>query len=382
MYDIVVCGGGSAGAAVALFAAEGGKDVALIEQFGELGGILTSDCLGYVMDAKDKKGFVETLRAAVGTQFEPETENFKFDTEQMKYYLERRLVNAGVDIFYFSKIFDADVENGKITAVSVLNKDGFLEIRGKIFVDATGDGDVGFFAGCGFEFGADGKEGQPMSYLALLTGLDREEVKFFTNNYPGFPIEAGKKNMLAELKRAGFTPSYLMPTLSYIREGIYNFGVNHQYGSGIDSKTLTKATIEGRHEVFQAVNALKSLGGIWKNISVIATPTYIGVRDGRRLKGEYTVTVDDLITGAKHEDSVCRVTFNVDVHTKGGYENADVKMKPYDIPLRALKAKGIENLYMAGRCISGDYLAHASYRVSGNTFTMGQNLGTYLAEHF
>ena len=67
MYDIVVCGGGSAGAAVALFAAEGGKDVALIEQFGELGGILTSDCLGYVMDAKDKKGFVETLRAAVGT---------------------------------------------------------------------------------------------------------------------------------------------------------------------------------------------------------------------------------------------------------------------------------------------------------------------------
>ena len=92
--------------------------------------------------------------------------------------------------------------------------------------------------------------------------------------------------------------------------------------------------------------------------------------------------MDDLITGAKHEDSVCRVTFNVDVHTKGGYENADVKMKPYDIPLRALKAKGIENLYMAGRCISGDYLAHASYRVSGNTFTMGQNLGIYLAEHF
>lgn len=380
MYDIVVCGGGSAGAAVALFAAEGGKDVALIEQFGELGGILTSDCLGYVMDAKDKKGFVETLRNAVGTQIEQNTENFKFDTEQMKYYLERRLVDAGVDIMYYSRIFDADVADGKITAVSVLNKDGFLEVRGKIFVDATGDGDVGFFAGCDYDFGADGKEGQPMSYLALLTGLNREEVKFYTNNYPGFPKSEGKKNMLAELAKAGFTPSYLMPSLSYIREGVYNFGVNHQYGSGLDSKTITKATIEGRHEVFRAVAALKSLGGIWKDISIIATPTYIGVRDGRRLKGEYTVTVDDLIAGTKHEDSVCRVTFNVDVHTKDGTDDADVKMQPYDIPLRALKAKGFENLYMAGRCISGDYLAHASYRVTGNTFTMGQNLGKYLAE--
>lgn len=380
MYDIVVCGGGSAGAATALFAAEGGKKVALIEQFGEMGGILTSDCLGYVMDAKDKHGFVKTLREAVGTQFEPETENFKFDTEQMKYYLERRLVEAGVDIMYFSKICGADVENGKITAVNAVNKDGFFKVYGNVFVDATGDGDLGFFAGCSYDFGEEGKqEGQPMSFLALVSGLNREEVKFFTNNYPGFPKSEGKKNLLKELARAGFTPTYRMPSLSYIREGVYNLGVNHQYGSGVDGKTLTQATIEGRDEVFRAVAALKSLGGIWKNISVIATPTYIGVREGRRIHGQYTVTVDDLIHGTKHDDSVCRVTFNVDVHTKEGTDDRNVKMQPYDIPLRALKSKEIQNLYMVGRCISGDHLALASYRVTGNTFTMGQNLGIYLA---
>lgn len=380
MYDIVVCGGGSAGVATALFAAEGGKRVALVEQFGELGGILTSDCLGFVMDAKDKQGFVKTLKDAVGTVTNPVTGDFKFDTEQMKYYLERRLVDAGVDLFYYAKIFDADVEDGNITAVSVVNKDGFLELRGRVFVDATGDGDVGYFAGCTYDFGADGKEGQPMSYLAYVTGIDREAVKQFTNNHPDVPNEVGKKNLLAELARAGFTPSYAKPSLSYTRDGVFNLGVNHQYGSGLDSRTITKATIEGRHEVFSAVAALKSLGGIWSDLSIIATPTYIGVREGRRILGEYTVTVDDLIAGTKHEDSVCRAAFNVDVHTKGGYESGGVRVQPYDIPLRALKSKEIGNLYMAGRCISGDHLAHASYRVSGNTFTMGENLGKYLAK--
>ncbi len=379
MYDIVVCGGGSAGVATALFAAEGGKKVAIVEQFGELGGILTCDCLGYVMDARGKKGFVEELRDKLGKQVENGDGNFKFDIEQMKYYLERRLINAGVEIYYFNKIFGANVTDGKITSIKVFNKDGMSEIEGKIFVDATGDGDLGYFAGCDYEFGSDGKSGQPMSYLAVVTGIDREAVKHFTNNYPGLDKHQGKRNMLAELQRAGFTPSYLTPGLAYVDNGIFNFGLNHQYGSGLDSKTLTQATIEGRDEVFRAVEALKKLGGVWENMQIIDTPTYIGVREGRRIKGEYTVTVDDLIAGKRHDDAVVNVTFAVDVHTKDGTTNSNVAMQPYDIPLRALKAAQIDNLYMAGRCISGDHLAHASYRVTGNTFTMGQNLGKYLA---
>lgn len=380
MYDIVVCGGGSAGCTTALFAALGGKKVALIEQFGELGGILTSACLGYVMDAKGKQGFVKILEKNVGTQIEADTENFKFDIEQMKYFLERQLVDAGVNIMYFSRICDANVESRKIKTVKVLTKSGFLEIKGDVFVDATGDGDLGFFTGCDYEFGKDGQDAQPMSYIALVTGLEREDVKYFTNNYPGFPKAEGKRNMLAEFKRAGFTPSYLMPSLSFLREGVYSFTLNHEYKSGICDEDITKATIAGRKEVFEAVAALKKMGGIWENISIIATPTYIGVREGRRIKGEYTVTVDDLINGREHSDSVCKVSFNVDIHTKDGTENANIKMKPYDIPLRALKARDVDNLYMAGRCISGDYLAHASYRVTGNTFAMGESLGKYLAE--
>ena len=380
MYDIIVCGGGSAGVATAVFAAEGGKNVLLIEQFGELGGIITSDCLGYVMDAKDKTGFVEELRRNLGTVIVPESQNFKFDTEQMKYYLERRLVDAGVEILYFTKVCGAHVENGNIQSIRVMHKGGTEDLFAKVYVDCTGDGDLGFLAGCGFDFGNENGEGQPMSFLALVTGVDREEVKQFTNNHPDIPNPVGKKNMLAELARAGFTPTYLQPSLSYIRDGVFNLGVNHQYGRGLDNKTLTQATIEGRHEVFRAVEALRSLGGVWKNLSVIATPTYIGVREGRRIHGEYTVTVQDMIDGARHEDSVCRAAFGVDLHGKTGYSNEGVRVIPYDIPLRALKSKDIKNLYMAGRCISGEHLAHASYRVTGNTFIMGENLGKYLAK--
>ena len=98
------------------------------------------------------------------------------------------------------------------------------------------------------------------------------------------------------------------------------------------------------------------------------------------------MTKDDLIAGSRHPDAVCRVTFGVDVHAATAQENAtrpisheDVKMKPYDIPLRALIAKDVDGLLMAGRCISGDFLAHASYRVTGNAVAMGESAGAVAA---
>ena len=106
----------------------------------------------------------------------------------------------------------------------------------------------------------------------------------------------------------------------------------------------------------------------------------IGIREGRRIKGRYTITSDDLITGAKFEDAVCRVNFNVDIHSLDGewdksWSDAGVKVKPYDIPLRSLIAKDVDGLMMAGRCISGDFFAHASYRVTGNAVAMGEAAG-------
>ena len=117
-----------------------------------------------------------------------------------------------------------------------------------------------------------------------------------------------------------------------------------------------------------------------------ATPEQIGIRDGRRIRGRYIMTSEDLVQGSVQPDAVVRATFPVDIHAltaednkKSSYSNADVKMKPYDIPLRALIARDVDGLMMAGRCISGDFIAHASYRVTGNAVAMGEAAGATAA---
>jgi hypothetical protein len=127
------------------------------------------------------------------------------------------------------------------------------------------------------------------------------------------------------------------------------------------------------------------LGGIWSKVRIVTTAAQIGIREGRRIHGLYSLTKEDLMRGAKFEDGVCTVNFVVDVHSLvkgegGGYGNNGVKMKPYQIPLRSLIAKDVNNLMMAGRCISGDFYAHASYRVTGNAVPMGEAAGKIAAK--
>src|SRR5690606_28349462 len=118
---------------------------------------------------------------------------------------------------------------------------------------------------------------------------------------------------------------------------------------------------------------------------IVVTGAQLGIREARRVRGLYTITSDDLIRGARFDDAVCRVTFSVDVHSLekrdgGGYSNYEIKAKPYDIPLRSLIARDVNGLMMAGRCISGDFFAHASYRVTGNAVAMGETAGAVAAQ--
>jgi hypothetical protein len=118
----------------------------------------------------------------------------------------------------------------------------------------------------------------------------------------------------------------------------------------------------------------------------VATAEQIGVRDGRRIRGRYTVLKDDLAAGIVHDDAIVRVRFGIDVHALSAEHNKNhaimpkkIDMKPYDIPLRALIAQDVDGLMMAGRCISGDFIAHSSYRVTGNSVAMGEAAGVTAA---
>lgn len=126
---------------------------------------------------------------------------------------------------------------------------------------------------------------------------------------------------------------------------------------------------------------MRALGSPWQGIQLIATAAQIGVREGRRICGRYTVTVEDILAGRTHADAVCGVTAGIDVHAVNpqvstAYDKENhLPARPYEIPLRALIARDKDNLMMAGRCISGDFLAHSSYRMTGNAVAMGEAAG-------
>jgi Tfp pilus assembly protein PilE len=172
-----------------------------------------------------------------------------------------------------------------------------------------------------------------------------------------------------------------------VRGNLVLLMANHEYGiNATDAAAVTTATLRARGEVHRIVRALARLGGPWAGVQIAATPEQIGIRDGRRIRGRSIVTRDDLVTGARQDDAVVRATFPVDIHAltaeankQKAYDNAGVKVQPYDIPYRAMVARDVDGLLLAGRCISGDFIAHASYRVTGNAVAMGEAAGAAAA---
>jgi len=389
--DVIVCGGGPAGVAAALAAARAGARARLFETQGCLGGVWTSGLLTYIFDF-DKPGLTRELMAQLDQRDARRHRNpsrFVYEPEAMRLLLEELCDAAQVKLQLHTRVAAACCEGNRLTTVVTESKSGREAWRARVFIDATGDGDVGAQAGCEWEIGQ-GRDGpcQPMTLNALAVVRDAaalgEFISFYQDDRRHLPaVQAFQR----EIARAGCEASYGHPTLFHIRDNLILVMINHEYGvKPFDAAQVTQATVRARGEVHRIVRALAALGGPWAGMQVVASAEQIGVRDGRRIRGRYTVTRDDLVNGARHPDAVARVTFNVDIHAATREENrketishGNFKMKPYDIPLRALIAKDVDGLMMAGRCISGDFVAHASYRVTGNAVAMGEAAGKVAA---
>ena len=383
-WDVIICGGGPAGVSAAIAAARGGAKTCLLEVHGCLGGIWTAGSLSYILDGRNKNGLLPELLSRLDLM--NARQGFVCDVESTKLVLEQMCEEAGVHVQLHTRVVHAlRNEDNRLTHVITESKSGRQAWEAKLFIDATGDGDLAARAGCSYEVGEAGTGAtQPASLIALVAGVDPKLCGHFTK------IEKQSRlNLLAEIRRGGWEPSYDSPGLWHIRDDLYIMMANHEYGvSPENASDITRATFHARKEIHCIIEALRSLGGIWSNLRLVSTGAQIGIREGRRIKGRYEVTVDDVLTGRRHDDAVCQVRFGIDVHLPNPQQMEAYrehrakyagKAKPYDIPMRALIAKDIDGLLLAGRCISGDFLAHASYRVTGNAVTLGQAAGTIAA---
>ena len=386
--DVVVCGAGPAGVAAALSSARKGAKTLLLEQHGCLGGIWTSGLLCWILDSANKTGVMaeimrrmETCGARTVTSGGKPTN--AYDVEVMKALLETLCEEAGVQVRYHTHVAAAAKADGRLSHVITESKSGREAVAGKVFVDATGDGDLGAQAGCGFDFGQpETGLAQPMSLIALVAGVSAPEIKEFYNDLDSASSWAAPKDRLrAAMEAGGHSPTYAKPSLFRVRDDLFILMANHEYGfKGTDARDVTRATLHARKELNALIDGLRGTGGVWKNLRLVATAEQIGVREGRRLRGLYTVTADDVREGCRFDDAVCRATFGVDVHALDPKKTQAIephpwKAKPYDIPLRSLVAKDVKGLMFAGRCISGDFIAHSSYRVTGNAVALGEAAG-------
>lgn len=398
--DVLVCGGGPAGVAAAVAAARRGMSTALIESSGTLGGIWTAGALSWVIDAENKGGVMAEITRRLddrGARLGDPRSEYTYDVEQMKLVLEEMCLSSGVHVRLLTHVTAALRDGGRVIGVSTESKSGAENWHATVVIDATGDGDVAASADCAFEIGhPDSGESQPMSLMAIVGGIDMAQVAdcvsgghAFINRGPADDFDRPKRALLAELMRAGRAPSYRGPTLFRIRDDTFALMANHEYGySALDAADLTAATLHARAEIDEIVRALRSLGGRWASIHVQATADRIGVREGRRIAGVERVTRRDVLSGARWETAICHVEYPMDIHSlsaaDGGYLSqrdggSNLTGSPFDVPYGALVPRDVDGLLLAGRCISGDFWAHSSYRVTGNAVTIGEAAGVAAA---
>ena len=390
-YDVVVCGGGPAGTAAAIAAGRCGAKTIVLESQGCLGGIMTTGMMPKIINGIGKGGFLKELVDELAALDTPVI-NDVCDPESVKYLFERLCAESRVDIRYHTTICqvfsDGNFDRPGLRAVVTESKSGREAWVGKLFIDCTGDGDIGRFSGCSVDFGnPETGRTQPASLCAMVGGIPYDRISNFVHQGTGKEDE--RRNLFALFEKLGKPTSYTLPSLFLLEEvGRYICMSTHQYGvSPFDAQAVTDATIAARKEIHEQIKVLNdSPDDVWKSLKLYATADRLGIREGGRIKGLYTVTVDDIRGGKCHEDAVCSISAAVDIHTtrpdsdsKSAFSDGGIKVSTYDIPLRALISKEVPNLLMAGRCISGDFYAHASYRILGGAIPMGEGAGKYAA---
>ena len=385
-FDVAVCGGGIAGACAAISAARNGAKTILIERSGSLGGTLTEGFMPLILDADNKGGIVKELFSFLddhnmtlsrrGNRIDEDGKRIPgrmVDTEGCKYFFDKLCMDAGVTVLFYSQAAAVKMNDEKIESLLVVTECGNYQVKANIYIDATGNGLIADMAGCPWKCGdPDENNPSPTSMAICTVGMPGE--------YDGTDSVDDKVKYSAMLRENGIEISGGLASVKKLPSLVaWNMGLNFQYNVMPDDiESLSRAVISGRRESFEVIEAHKKIPG-YEQMYTAFTGAHIGIREGRRIFGEYRLTDEDILVGRKFEDAICLVTFGVDVHKLKNDDTDEClrgyNTKPYNIPYRALIPIGCKNLILAGRCISGDFYPHSSYRVMGNMAATGEAAG-------
>ena len=413
--DVLVVGGGPAGIGAALGAVQAGARVILAERYGFLGGNATAALVMPLMSfhtqipQKERRGATTLLPTdhgpgepvvggalakllqrlvQVGGAIPPTLATgyvVPFDPEWFKIVALDLLDEAGVQLLFHAFASGIIGEN-KVEGVVFETKSGPLAIRAKVTIDCTGDADIAVQAGTPTEIGrADGLV-QPMTLMFRMAEFQRAAFEAYVKQHP--QEWRGVHGLWDLVRKATAAGELKLP-----REDILFFATPHEGEVSVNSTRVTRvlgtdvwdlsyAEWMSRRQMRQIAQFLKQYVPGFEKSYVMQSGVNVGVRETRRIIGDYQLNVEDVLSARKFDDAIARGAYPVDIHNPTGTGTVLKRLPPgeaYDIPLRCLMPQNADGLIVAGRCISGTHEAHSSYRVMPIVMATGQAAGVTAA---
>lgn len=396
--DVLVVGGGPAGIASAMAAARNGASTMLVEQRGYLGGMATVSLVPAFCPFTDHEKpvirgigleLLERMKAQCSDSFKSMHQDrldwVPIDSEVLKRVYDDAVLESGaVPLFHsFVGQLVMNPERNRVMGAVVTNKSGRSLIRCSYMIDATGDADMAAMAGAPFQKGGERGQLQPGTMCYLLANVNKERF----DRYIRESGDTGQiRHAVTRGQDTGDLPEGRKEVSGFAWVTDYLVGVNFGHIFGIDgtrAEDLTRGAIEGRRLVQTQVAFLRKTVPGFEHAHVVASGEQLGIRETRRIEGDYVLVSEDFLQMRTFEDDIARNSYFIDIHMATSKEKIDIRHLPpgksHGVPYRSLLPKGIENLWVPGRAASADRVVQGSLRVMPNCFAMGQAAGTAAA---
>jgi hypothetical protein len=301
--------------------------------------------------------------------------------------------DAGVDVRFFTRVIDAEAKDGKIEGAVISNIEGYRFIRAKAFIDATGDAQLSALAGADCHVILRDKDAvAPSTLCSLFTGVNWNDPAYGEDWRGIDKVKAFSKTQLQKAVDDGFfsQPDRFMPGMNKIGKNAAQLNAGHVFGlDGLDSRSLSNGMIQGRKLAVEYMEFFRKYLPGCEDIDLLTTAPLMGVRDTRRIVGEFELTIDDFRSARQFPDQVAVYNRPMDNHPKDTSDKEYQRfLKDFEgfhglgegdclgIPYGILVPKGWQNLWVAGRCHSSDSKVHGSIRAQSAAYMMGQASAT------